>query len=569
MLVKLVGINARFSHSTLALFYVRNELESRCPQLRCEICQLTINDNYYETLLRLCEGEPSLICFSAAIWNTALVARLCRDLHRCLPSCQVVVGGPQAGALRGSLADIPCTIVLGEIEAVAEDFCRDLAAGRLAPCYEGSIFHGGPRAFSFPYRDDDFAAHLAHRHVYYESSRGCPFSCSYCLSAAESGVIRKDVAVVREELRHILRHRPKVVRFIDRTFNDLPRRALDIWRFLAAEGGETLFHFEMAPDRFDDDMLRFLATLPPGRFQFELGIQSTNPATLRAVRRPIDTDRAHDTLRRLASLGTIHLHVDLILGLPHESAASFADSFRRVFAMEAHHIQMGLLKLLPGAPIAAEAAACGYVACAEPPYEVLCSRWLSQTELAELYWFSEVVEKFCNTRYFPTLWRYLRQSGDDPFAFFHGLLQLCRERGLFARAATQELLCALLSEMIAGRDDAGLLGDVLRYDWLRCGFRFLPDCLSEGLAEIPEETRSRLYQRLPGEMPGLYDRAGRNHFFRKAFFLRWRPETVAAAAALGLPPGEVCCVSLDKDGGLFGLQRVVGLAETSPEPGRC
>ena len=200
---------------------------------------------------------------------------------------------------------------------------------------------------------------------------------------------------------------------------------------------------------------------------------------------------------------------------------------------------------------------------------MLCSRWLSQTELAELYWFSEVVEKFCNTRYFPTLWRYLRQSGDDPFAFFHGLLQLCRERGLFARAATQELLCALLSEMIAGRDDAGLLGDVLRYDWLRCGFHFLPDCLSEGLAESPEETRSRLYQRLPGEMPGLYDRAGRNHFFRKAFFLRWRPETVAAAAALGLPPGEVCCVSLDKDGGLFGLQRVVGLPETSPEPERC
>jgi hypothetical protein len=562
MVVKIVGINARFSHSALALFYVRNELEKHCPQLSCRLYQFTINDSYYETLLRLTEGSPQVILFSAAIWNSTMVERLCRDVNRCLPGCRLVIGGPQAGVLRQRLADIPCTFVLGEIEAVAEVFCRDLLADRLDSCYRGSFLRDRIGYFSFPYRDEDFGVHLAHRHVYYESSRGCPFSCSYCLSAAEKGLYHKDLTVVREELRHILRHRPKVVRFIDRTFNDQPQRALAIWRFLAEEGGETLFHFEMAPDRFSEEMFAFLESLAPGRFQFELGIQSTNIKTLQAVNRPTDSDKAHLAMLRLARLGNIHLHLDLILGLPHESMTSFAESFRRVFAMEPHYIQMGLLKLLPEAPISERIVEYGYVACQDPPYAVLQNRWLRHDQLSELYWFSEVVEKFYNNRYFPTLWRYLRHRREDPFAFFRGLLALCQPQGFFQRAPTQELLCTMLVATVAGRDDYLVLLDVLRFDWLRCGFRFLPDCLAEGMAEAPERTRSTLYQSLPEAWVDLYDRTSRNHFFRKAFFLRLSAPTIDRGPLPGFPEGDILCFTPQKEGGLLALQRVVGIDKT-------
>lgn len=561
MKVTLVGINARYSHSALALFYVRNELEKHCPGLCCRLLQLTINDNYYQTLLRLGQDSPSALLFSAAIWNSAVVERLCRDLRQCLPHCQLVIGGPQAGVLCEKLADLGCAFVFGEIEAVGEDFYRHLLAGELQPSYRGAFFHGKARDFSFPYQDADFNDHLRHRHVYYESSKGCPFSCAYCLSAAEKGLYHKELPVVFQELGQILGHRPKVVRFIDRTFNDLPHRALAIWKFLAAEGGETLFHFEMAPDRFTEEMFAFLATLPAGRFQFELGVQSTNPQTLRAVNRPIDSDQAHRAVRRLAALGTIHLHVDLILGLPYETLDSFAASFRAVFAMEAHYIQMGLLKILPDTPISRCCQEYGYRFCQEPPYAVLESRWLSHGQLGHLYWFSELVEKFYNTRYFPSLWRYLRLHGEDSFAFFSDLLALGQERGLFQRAATQEFLCELLCEMFAARWDRSVLLDLLRHDWLRCGFRFLPDCLATGLGEAPEETRSRLYLRLPETWPGLYDRAGRNHFFRKAYFLRLNEETIAEAERLGLPRGEICCYAPEKEGGLFSWQRTVGIGE--------
>lgn len=562
MVVKIVGINARFSHSALALFYVRNELEKHCPQLSCRLYQFTINDSYYETLLRLTEESPQAILFSAAIWSSAMVEKLCRDVYHCLPRCRLVIGGPQAGVLRQRLADIHCTFVLGEIEAVAEVFTRDLLADSLAPSYCGSFLRDHIGGFSFPYREEDFGAHLAHRHIYYESSRGCPFSCSYCLSAAEKGVYHKDLTVVREELRYILQHRPKVVRFIDRTFNDQPQRALAIWRFLAEEGGETLFHFEMAPDRFSEEMFAFLETLAPGRFQFELGIQSTNTKTLQAVNRPTDSDKAHLAMVRLSRLGNIHLHLDLILGLPHESIASFAESFRRVFAMEPHYIQMGLLKLLPEAPIAERIKEYGYVACQEPPYAVLQNRWLRHDQLSELYWFSEVVEKFHNNRYFPTLWRYLRHRHEDPFTFFKELLALCQPQGFFQRASTQELLCTLLVAAFASRDDHLVLLDVLRFDWLRCGFRFLPDCLAEGMIEAPEQTRSMLYQSLPEAWVDLYDRSSRNHFFRKAFFLRLSEPTIERGPLPGFPEGAILCFTPQKEGGLFALQRVVGIGKS-------
>ncbi len=522
--IKIVGINARFTHSCLALFYVRNELEKNCPDFGGELLQFTINDNYYEMLLRLSEGSPRYIFFSAAIWNSSLIEKLTLDLRICLPACRVVIGGPQASVLADRLDSLGrdiYTVVLGEIEAVGQQFYSDLQAGCLRSRYRGSFFSMKERSFDYPYRQADFADHLKNRHIYYESSKGCPFGCTYCLSSAEKGLYHKERATVIRELREILSHQPKVVRFIDRTFNDVPDRALAIWSFLAAEGKETLFHFEMAPDRFTEEMFDFLATLEPGRFQFELGIQSTHEKTLEAVDRRVDPVEAHRTIGRLVSLGTIHLHVDLILGLPYETRQSFAASFRDVFDMGAHYIQMGLLKILPDTPICHGAHEFGYVHCNEPPYSILQTKWMDHSTLSELYWFSEGVEKFHNNRYFVSLWRYLRKQNEDIYVFFQELLAICHDSGFFQLAATQELMCTKLVELATKRDDGDLIVELLRFDWLRCGFRFLPSCLKvDSGKEQPEQTKSSLYQTLPAEIEGVYRKNNRNHFFRKSYFLR-------------------------------------------------
>jgi radical SAM superfamily enzyme YgiQ (UPF0313 family) len=562
--IKLVGINARFTHSCLALFYVRNELLKNCPDIDCELFQFTINDNYYETLLRLSEEEPRAIFFSAAIWNSGIIEKLTRDLRLCLPDCRVVIGGPQASVLgehlncAGSVGEDICTVVLGEIEAVEPEFYDDLRLGCLRPCYRGSFFAMKNRGFDYPYQPEDFSGHLNNRHIYYESSRGCPFGCTYCLSAAEKGLYHKELGTVQKELRDILSHRPKVVRFIDRTFNDIPERALALWRFLATEDGETLFHFEMAPDRFTEEMFDFLATLQVGRFQFELGIQSTHEQTLLAVNRRVDPVAAHRNIARLVSLDNIHLHVDLILGLPHETSAGFAQSFRDIFAMGAHYIQMGLLKILPNTPICQSAEAFGYVHCKEPPYAILQTKWMDHSTLGDLYWFSEGVEKFHNNRYFISLWRYLRRRKEDIFSFFQELLEHCRADGFFQLAATQELMCTKLVEFASRRDDRELIVELLRYDWLRCGFRYLPPCLRiDGNKEQPEETRSFLYRTLPPEMDGVYQKNTRNHFFRKSYFLRISQEALSEIGVSTNFPRPCLCILQERKKSLHMLCNVM------------
>lgn len=561
--IKIVGLNARFTHSCLALFYVRNELEKNCPDVECELLQFTINDNYYGMLLRLSQGSPRYIFFSAAIWNSGMVEKLTRDLCICLPACRVVIGGPQASVLGDRLNYSgldTCTVVLGEIEAVGQEFYHDLQTGCLRSSYRGSFFAMKNRCFDYPYRQSDFTLHLQNRHIYYESSRGCPFGCTYCLSAAEKGLYHKEIATVIRELRDILDHRPKVVRFIDRTFNDIPERALAIWTFLAAEGGETLFHFEMAPDRFTEEMFNFLATVKPGRFQFELGIQSTHEKTLEAVNRRVDPVEAHRIISRLAGFGNIHLHVDLILGLPYETRESFAASFRDVFAMGSNYIQMGLLKILPDTPICHGAHEFGYVHCLEPPYSILQTRWMAHTTIGDLYWFSEAVEKFHNNRYFVSLWRYLRKRKEDVYTFFQELLSICHDTGFFQLAPTQELMCTKLVEAASGRDDRELIIELLRYDWLRCGFRFLPSCLKmDSTKEQPEQTKSGLYQTLPPEMEGVYRKNTRNQFFRKSYFLRISQEALMEIGLVSDSKQHCLCILPERETSLYSFNKILKL----------
>ncbi|TKB10667.1 B12-binding domain-containing radical SAM protein [Desulforhopalus sp. IMCC35007] len=557
---KLVGLNGRYTHSCLALFYLRNELEKHCPNWTSEILQFTINDNYFELLLRITAGNPTCVFFSAAIWNSELVEKLTRDMAVCLPGCKVVIGGPQAFVLHGLLDEVNHSAVFGAIEAIDQQFYRDLENGTLQPCYKADFFKMPSRSYDYPYRHTDFDLHLANRHIYYESSRGCIFGCTYCLSSVERGVYHKPLDVVKEELRDILSHSPKVVRFIDRTFNDIPKRALSLWEFLLEEGGETLFHFEMAPDRFTEEMYTFLERVGSGRFQFEIGIQSTHKETLKAVNRPVETEVVHTAIQRLAGLGTIHLHVDLILGLPYETKDSFATSFSEVFFMGADYIQMGLLKILPETPLCYNAQEYGYKHSLVPPYSVLASRWMDHETVQDLYWFSECVEKYMNNRYFVLVWGYFRRHEENIFTFFQSLLALCQKNLFFSHAPTHELMCKNLITMFQGRHDSEVLMDLLRVDWLRCNNRFLPQWLLPGEnEEQPQETKDRLIAILPEEVEGLFSRKTRNGFFRKTFFLRIQKKHLTEMNLFAGADGEVLCFLTERERNLHSYAKVLVL----------
>ena len=556
MKIKAVGINARYTHSCLALFYLRNELQIHNPDFTVEICQYTINDSYYTLVQRLCDGNPDYFFFSSAIWNSDLIIDLVNDLLLVNDSCRFVIGGPQAQIVGKAVEKSErITIYLGSIEGVDPCFYEDLAAGRLAQSYRTLFFSASQPDFTYPYRPEDFSGPLKNRHIYYESSRGCPFSCTYCLSSAERGLYHKPLERVFSELSDILKHAPKVVRFIDRTFNDLPDRALQIWEFLKEHGGSTLFHFEIAPDRFSDKMFCFLQSLEADRFQFEIGIQSTHDKTLEAIRRPVDPHQAAPVVKKIRRMETIHIHADLILGLPFETKELFYRSFNDIFAMEPHYIQMGLLKLLPGTFLERHAAQNGYRASRRPPYPVFANDSLDADSLRELFWFGECVEKYYNNRYFVSIWNYLRERDEESAPFFSSLAGMVYRQGYFWKAATQERLSELLLGQVGDRPDSALLAELLRYDWLRCGHRFLPGHLQD--EHVPVDTlRRKLFQRLPETLAGCYDKSTRASFFKKSVFYSFSRESLRhmgyeVASAYG-----IICFLPGREANVLRLQRV-------------
>lgn len=549
----LIGLNCRYSHSCLALYYVRGELHRNLPQARTTLRQLTINDPYYATLLEISGSGADALFFSVYIWNAVYVGRLIVDLARIDPDRPIIAGGPQAAFMTGLPGNV--AVVAGEMEGVGAHFYSDLEKGQLKPKYGAA----SGRPFRSPYRDEDLAGDLRHRNVYYESSRGCPFHCSYCLSSSSRGVVHNDIEQVRRELDAILAHQPKIIRFVDRTFNDSPARALAIWRHVAKKDGPTQFHFEIAPDRFTEEMFAVLEGVAPGRFQFEIGIQSTNEKTLAAIDRRMNIETAAANISRLAGFDNIHLHVDLILGLPYETADSFRNSFNRVFSLQTHYIQMGLLKVLPGTPIRTRKAEFGLVHCEQPPYQILANRWLTHRELGKLHALGECVEAFYNTRYFRSLWPYIHDRQEEPFSFFESLSAVRQRKHYSDLAPTQELLTRILVELAGEREDGEMVRQLLQYDWLRCGHRFLPDIFaSPSLSEL----RNVLWNTLPQEMEGLYCHRDRSSFFKRAVFLEM---SAAALRQIGLQTdgGDgIVCFLPEQTGGVVRHCRTVLVEQT-------
>lgn len=529
MHIKLLGCNGRFTHSTLSLFYVRESFHKNIPQATITLCQQTINDTYYDALLALSDQQPDIICFSVYIWNHKRIKRFIGDLERLSPTTQIIIGGPEAKQIQTSHPRL--CLVKGEVEGLGASFYTDITSGKLQKFYEAET----STDFHSPYKPGDFASNLANRHIYYESSRGCPFQCSYCLSATAINLRHLPEQQVIQELQAILAHDPKIIRFIDRTFNAIAKRTTELWQHLIDLDTPCHFHFEIAPDLFTPEMFAVLAKVQVNRFQFEIGLQSTNPKTLQQVRRKTDTAIALANIKKLVALNTIHLHVDLILGLPHETYATYKQSFNDVFATGCHYIQMGLLKILPDTPISIDHPE--LIPSSHPPYELLATPYLSPEELKELYWFGECVEKFYNTHFFKPLFTYLRIQGECGFDFFLHLLHTCRKHDFFGKAATQKLLSEMLAKAGEERHDLGQYLEILQFCWLYSGMRKLPDHLPQlNLKEL----KAQIYQNSPQNHPTHYTYKERNLFFRQAEFASFSKKTIQTIFANATSSKTLC-----------------------------
>lgn len=430
----LVAINAQYIHTGLGVrslaAYVRRETDAAV-----EVLELTINTPQQEILAALYRSEANVYLFSCYIWNIELTLRVARNLRRLLPDAQIGLGGPQVSYQGPKMLDSEPEIdfiVTGEGEATVCELLGLLRNGiSLGACRGLVIREGGHPvatparpllpmdALPFAYPDLNT---LQHRIFYYESMRGCPFACSYCSSSIERGVRKRSLPLVFADLAVFLEHRVPQVKFVDRTFNCDKTHALSVWKWLAThDNGVTNFHFELSGELLDEEMLRFLAGVRPQLFQFEIGVQSTNPSTLREIDRPANLTVLFNRVKRLLEPGNIHVHLDLIAGLPYEGYERFQASFNDVFACKPHQLQLGFLKVLPGSKMERMAQAYGLLYTANAPYEVLETHWIRYPEILALQGVASMVQVYYNSFRYPHILQHLVALFPDAFTFFQAL----------------------------------------------------------------------------------------------------------------------------------------------------
>lgn len=460
MKVLLVGLNAKYIHSSLALYTIGASCQAAGQPV--EIAEYTINQELLHVLGDVAGYQPEVVGIACYIWNREMTLKLATALKKVLPAVRIVLGGPEAsGDAAAILRQNPSVdfVVQGEGEESLPELLTELAqagtgrnvAGIAVRHGEGVELNGGVRVVEklddlpFPYQEAQMAG-LANRIIYYESSRGCPFDCSYCVSSLTRGVRTRSVEKVKEELRFFIKHGVKQVKFVDRTFNVRPEHYREIWCSLAKADTTANFHFEIVADLLNSEEIQWLSRVEPGRFQFEIGVQTLCEPALTAIGRCNDWARLSDNVRNLRQGGNIHLHLDLIVGLPHEDLNSFRNSFNAVYSLQPNMLQIGFLKLLPGTRIRTEAAEYDYVCLDHAPYETLSNHWLTYRDIRRLKQLEEVFEQTYNSGRFSRTLAFLIRfcAGGDAFAFYQALTAWWEQQKMIGRAHSPEGVLAAL-----------------------------------------------------------------------------------------------------------------------------
>lgn len=506
----LAAVNAKYIHSNLGVYSLkkyadgkrnRRDGDAQDPDWEIEIGEYTINHQMDYILQDIYEKAPDAVGFSCYIWNILYVQELIRDLKKVLPQTEIWLGGPEVSyraeemliqepSVRGVMAgegEETFFRLLGaakrmespEKEDVLRSACQPVGSIWQDEALEqilGLVFRrenrkeGGsshqeeivknPPAPLMDLDDIPFVYSdlkgMENRIIYYESSRGCPFSCSYCLSSIDKTVRFRSLELVKKELAFFLEHRVPQVKFVDRTFNCKKSHSMEIWSFIKNhDNGITNFHFEISADLLSEEELSLLSEMRPGLVQLEIGVQTTNPDTIREIRRRMDLEKLESNVRRVNGFRNIHQHLDLIAGLPWEGYESFKNSFNQVYAMEPEQLQLGFLKVLSGSYMEEKAEDYGLLFRDTPPYEVLSTRWLSYGEVIRLKGVEEMVEVYYNSGQFGNTMRELQTEFSSPFDMYEALRTYYREQDLSAvshsRNARYEILFAFIRETLEKR----------------------------------------------------------------------------------------------------------------------
>ena len=450
-----VAVNAKFPHTNLAVRLLTAVAEK--TRLDCGYIEHTINTEKETVISDILSRSPRLVSFSCYIWNITYILSLAKTLKALCPDLQILLGGPEvsfdAEAILSEHPEIGY-IIRGEGELAHTDFalfllgekalldcasltCRTSGQIISTPIRIGNQFETA----DFPYPDLET---LKNRVIYYEASRGCPFACAFCLSSESGGIYEKPLEIVKRDIMMFIQAELKIVKFVDRTFNTDRKRAIEILEFILANSQGTCFHLELAPSLLDDALLNCLAKAKPGIFQLELGIQSTHAPTLAAINRHENFASFAPKIRRLTDMHNMHIHVDLIAGLPYEGLPEFAKSFDDVFSLGADNVQLGFLKLLKGAPLRADAELFGIRYDKTAPYEVIETTWLSRTALLHLEEIEYLLKRFYNSGLFKYTILMLADHIGSAFALFEDLDHLIKAMSIDIKKTSEMQLTEIL-----------------------------------------------------------------------------------------------------------------------------
>ena len=454
--VTLIALNAKYCHTSLAM----RSIGVACLERGIQVTYLerSVNEPFRELIKAVLSCESDVYAFSCYLWNIELIKKICIDLKQMKPECEILLGGPEV-SYDPDEYDFADVVVCGEGEISVPDYLSGKISGKTIQ----GIAVNPLDKLSFCYFDQDLEENK-HRLIYYESSRGCPYSCSYCLSSVEKGVRFKSVEKVCAELKRFDDSKVDLVKFVDRTFNADRKRAMAIWKFAAEECSHTKFHFELAGELLHEEELSFLSTVPKGKFQFEIGIQSTHEKTLDAVDRKGNLSLLFDRIRRLILAGNIHVHTDLIVGMPYESYEVFKQSFNDVYALSSDCLQVGFLKLLKGSKIRREAERFHYRYSSAAPYEIYDNDFISEKQVFRLEKIAETVERFFNSHAFEKSLEYVISKFNSPFEFYELFSKEFDNRGAVSQKKLYEVLYDFYLNHF-GEDK--LFSEWLRFDWTK------------------------------------------------------------------------------------------------------
>ena len=475
MKVLLAAINAKYIHSNLGIYSLKTYGEKMlkewglAEQAEISLAEYTINHQMEQILQDIYRRKPDMVGISCYIWNISYVKVILADIKKVLPDVKIWAGGPEV-SYHGEafLKEEPAVdlVMMGEGEITFAHFLKALLEGEDLKQVPGLMVRNADGTFTdtgfrqvmdmsqipFPYAFMDMKE-LEHRIIYYESSRGCPFSCAYCLSSIDKKLRFRSLDLVLPELEWFLQAKVPQVKFVDRTFNCKKSHAMAIWQYIRDhDNGVTNFHFEIAADLLDKDELDLLSTMRPGLVQLEIGVQSTNEKTLEAIRRKTDIEEIREITETINSWHNIHQHLDLIAGLPWEDLESFKKSFNDVYSMEPEQLQLGFLKVLKGSYMEELIPTCDLLYSAAPPYEVLCTKWLSYGDVLELKDIEEMTEVHYNSRQFTCTLKELEKEFDTPYEMFSFMAGYYNKNHLFgishSRIARYEILWKIIQERL-------------------------------------------------------------------------------------------------------------------------